>query len=240
MRAKIGACPARPFHRLCFSSINPALRSRLAVAPVRQAQGNAFASAMVTGRKALFRPACMGCAQSSKLDDVLTCEARAGASFFMQFRGSEMRFCDAVPDHWHTFTARAGTFLPGKRGTSKARYAAAPLPAMLNYAYTVALGQCTRAIIGAGLDACHGFLHSPKPGRLSLSYDVLECHRADLTRAVFSFGGKRVFCRDDFEQDNRGIVRLGAPVAREVAALALRAAPMGECVKSVRRLSAMF
>src|SRR5262249_13272447 len=32
----------------------------------------------------------------------------------------------------------------------------------------------------------HFTLRSPKPGRLSLSYDALEFHRADLTRAVFS------------------------------------------------------
>jgi CRISPR-associated endonuclease Cas1 len=179
-------------------------------------------------------------ASADKLDDVLTCEARAGAAFFMRFRGLEMRFRDQVPDHWRVFTARAGTFLPGKRGTSKARYASHPWGAMLNYAYTVALGQCTRAIIGAGLDACHGFLHSPKPGRLSLSYDVLELRRAAITAAVFSYLQQRTFRYDEFETDARGVVRLSAHVAREVATLALKAAPMAECVRSVKRFTAWF
>jgi CRISPR-associated protein Cas1 len=108
---------------------------------------------------------------------------------------------------------------------------------MLNYAYTVALGQCTRAIIGLGLDPCFGFLHSPKPGRLSLSYDVLELHRADLTRGVFNYVLRNKFEVADFELDTQGVVRLSAPVARDVAALALRTAPMAECVKSVRRIT---
>jgi CRISPR/Cas system-associated endonuclease Cas1 len=49
----------------------------------------------------------------------------------------------------------------------------------------VTLGQVTRAIIGAGLDACHGFLHAPKQGRLSLSYDLLEFHRIAITERMF-------------------------------------------------------
>jgi CRISPR/Cas system-associated endonuclease Cas1 len=102
----------------------------------------------------------------------------------------------------------------------------------------VALGQCTRATIGAGLDACHGFLHSPKPGRLSLSYDVLEFHRATITEAVFEFAGRRVFKRGDFELDPHGVVRLGAPIAREIAGLALKAVPVTETAKSVQRVIA--
>jgi CRISPR/Cas system-associated endonuclease Cas1 len=100
----------------------------------------------------------------------------------------------------------------------------------------VALGQVTRAAIGAGLDACHGFLHSPKPGRLSLSYDVLEFHRATLTGAVFAFAGKRVFARDDFELDAHGVVRLSGPIAREIAALALKTVTVTEAAKSVKRV----
>jgi CRISPR/Cas system-associated endonuclease Cas1 len=93
-------------------------------------------------------------------------------------------------------------------------------------------------IIGAGLDACHGFLHSPKPGRLSLSYDVLEFHRAAITEAVFEFAAKRVFKRDDFELDAHGVVRLTAPIARAIAALALKAVPVTEAAKSVQRVIA--
>jgi CRISPR/Cas system-associated endonuclease Cas1 len=88
---------------------------------------------------------------------------------------------------------------------------------------------------GLGLDPCHGFLHAPKPGRLSLAYDVLELHRADLTSAVFAHVAKASFACDTFEQSAIGIVSLGPHVARGIAAIALRVAPISECVKSVRR-----
>ena len=174
------------------------------------------------------------------LPDVLTVEAHAGVSFYMQFRGAEMRFKDKVPGHWRVFVARSTTYLRGKMGTSKARYASAPWNAALNYAFGVALGQCTRAVIGAGLDPCFGFLHAPKPGRLSLPYDVLELHRADLTRKVFAFCQGRTFSSGDFETTREGIVRLSAPVAKDVATVALRTAPITECVKTVKRVITWF
>lgn len=179
-------------------------------------------------------------AEARKIEDLMVAEARAGAAFFLRFRGSEIRFKDEVPIQWRTFTARAGSQLRGKGGASRARHASTPAGAALNYAYTVALGQCTRAIIGQGLDPCIGFLHSPKPGRLSPSYDVLELLRANLAEAVFAVIPKQTFRRADFEIDARGIVRLSAPLAREVATLALRVAPMSECVKNARRLAGWF
>jgi CRISPR-associated protein Cas1 len=178
-------------------------------------------------------------AGARSIEGLLVAEARAGAAYFMRWRGFEMRFKpdNDTPQHWHSFAARAAGLLKGKGGTSKARHAATPMGALLNYAYIVGLGQVTRAAIGAGLDACHGFLHSPKPGRLSLSYDVLEFHRAALTEGVFDFAGKRVFTRDDFELDARGVVRLSGSTAREIAALALKAAPVAETTKSVKRVT---
>jgi CRISPR associated protein Cas1 len=81
-----------------------------------------------------------------------------------------------------------------------------------------------------------GFLHSPKPGRASLAYDVLELHRAAITHAVFAYVQRRIFLR--FELTVDGIVWLSAPVAREVAILALRAVPMADAVRTVKRLAA--
>jgi CRISPR-associated endonuclease Cas1 len=178
--------------------------------------------------------------EAYSIEGLLVAEARAGAAYFMRWRGFEIKFKpdSSTPQHWQTFAARAAGLLKGKGGTSKARHAASPMGAMLNYAYVVGLGQVTRATIGAGLDACHGFLHSPKPGRLSLSYDVLEFHRATITEKVFGFAGQQTFKRDDFELDPHGVVRLAAPIAREIAALALKAAPITETAKSVQRVVA--
>jgi CRISPR/Cas system-associated endonuclease Cas1 len=181
--------------------------------------------------------------------NLMTAEARAGGVYFSRFQGSELRFSnesassarlatgiDDVPDHWRVFVARAAPAIKGLIGTSKARNAATPIGALLNYAYAVALGQCTRAVIGAGLDACHGFLHVPRQGRLSLSYDILELHRADLTSAVFAHATKTLFARSAFEQSRTGVVSLDPDVARDMAKLALSVATIAACSKSVRRV----
>jgi CRISPR/Cas system-associated endonuclease Cas1 len=130
--------------------------------------------------------------------------------------------------------------LKGRGGTSKARHAATPIGAMLNYAYIVTLGQVTRAIVSMGLDACHGFLHSPKPGRLSLSYDILEFHLTAITEKVFEAVEKRKWLRNDFEIDPQGVVRCGPVTARDIAAMALKAAPVYEAARSVERLIRWF
>jgi CRISPR-associated protein Cas1 len=175
-------------------------------------------------------------AGARKLDEVLITEARAGAAYFMRWRSVRLRIRGEVPDHWKGFVTRAGSLLKGRGGMSRARHAATPLNAMLNYVYIVALGQCTRACIGLGLDPCHGYLHAPKRGRMSLSYDVLELHRADLTSAVFAHAARTSFAPDAFELNKIGVVSLSPAVARDMAALALRVASITECVKSVRRV----
>jgi hypothetical protein len=71
-----------------------------------------------------------------------------------------------------------------------------------------------------------------------LAYDVLELHRAAIAHAVFAYVQRRIFLRADFELTVDGIVWLSAPVAREVAILALRAVPMANAVRTVKRLAA--
>ncbi len=170
--------------------------------------------------------------------ELMASEACAGSAHFMRYRGVELRFSRNadVPAHWRAFVVRASPPLKGSTGVSMARNAATPIGAMLNYAYAVALGQCARAIVGAGLDPSFGFLHSPRQGRLSLAYDVLEFHRADLTQAVFNYAGRATFAPIAFKQSAAGVVTLGPAVAKDMAALALRVASISACGKSVRRV----
>ena len=174
------------------------------------------------------------------LNDILTVEAGAGAAYFMRWRGIEMRFNKDAPQHWRVFNTRSGSFLRGKSGMSPARHSATPVGACLNYAFAIALGQCTRAIIGMGLDACVGFLRSPKPGRLSLSYDALELHRARVTRAVFNYVQGRAFKRSDFQLSPEGIVRLSPLVAKEVVALVLKEISFKDYVAGTRKIVKWF
>ena len=168
--------------------------------------------------------------------DLMAAEARAGGAYFLKFRGVELRFRDDVPDHWRVFIVRAAPALKGLIGTSKARNAATPIGAMPNYVYAVALGQCTRAAIGIGMDPCFGFLHVPRQGRLSLAYDILELHRADLTSAVFDHVRRNAFDHGAFTQSQAGVVSLGPTIARDIAAIALRTATISACERTVRRL----
>jgi CRISPR-associated protein Cas1 len=169
--------------------------------------------------------------------DLMAAEARAGLCYFMRWHGVETRFRDSTPDHWRIFVTRAAPPLKGLIGTSLARNAATPIGALLNYAFAVALGQCTRAIIGAGMDPSIGLLHVPRQGRLSFAYDVLELHRSALTSSVFAYVGRATFERADFGESPVGVVSLGPAVARDIAALALRVASIVACGKTVSRVA---
>ncbi len=70
--------------------------------------------------------------EAGSIEDLLVAEARAGAAYFMRWRGFELRFKDheATPQHWQTFAARAAGLIKGRGGTSKARHAATPIGAM--------------------------------------------------------------------------------------------------------------
>lgn len=175
-------------------------------------------------------------ARARSILDLMAAEARAGGAYFLGFRGVELRFRDDVPEHWRVFVVRAAPVLKGLIGTSKSRNAATPIGAMLNYTYAVALGQCMRAVIGVGMDPCLGYLHVPRQGRLSLAYDVLELHRADLTSAVFNHVRRTVFASGAFESSQAGVVSLGPIVARDMAAIALRTATISACERTTWRV----
>jgi CRISPR-associated protein Cas1 len=49
-----------------------------------------------------------------------------------------------------------------------------PLNAALNYCYGVLYAQVERALVLAGLDPYGGFLHVDRPGKPSLTLDLIE------------------------------------------------------------------
>lgn len=46
--------------------------------------------------------------------------------------------------------------------------------AILSFAYTVLAGECANALESVGLDPYVGFMHSDRPGRMSLALDLME------------------------------------------------------------------
>lgn len=181
---------------------------------------------------------------SATLPELLTAEARATREYFRRFEGTRLNFAGDAPERWKTFLTRdAGARIRGRGGVSPARNASNPANAMLNYAYAIVLAQSTRALLVAGLEPSIGFLHSPKPGRLALSYDVLELLRARVTNEVFRWMAARKFEPNDFSLSREGIVSLEPKTARELARAILTRVPMPQVKRAVawfeRRLAAV-
>ena len=88
---------------------------------------------------------------------------------------------------------------PGRVG----RGAADPVNSLLNYGYGILYQQVQRAIVLAGLDPYAGFVHTDRPGKPSLTLDLIEEFRqAGVDRVVIGLTarGFRV------EQDERGLL----------------------------------
>ncbi len=116
--------------------------------------------------------------------ELLIAEAQTAKVYWRRYVGFRPRLTDRCPAAWSVFRGRLE-----KRGAQLVpRWARTPCNAALNYGYAVALGNCTRALVGLGLDPSFGFLHhAAAPGRLSLSYDVIELIDRALTHACFDF-----------------------------------------------------
>ncbi|MBI4316851.1 MAG: CRISPR-associated endonuclease Cas1 [Chloroflexi bacterium] len=73
---------------------------------------------------------------------------------------------------------------------------------LLNYGYGILYGQVERAIVLAGLDPYGGFLHVDRPGKPSLSLDLIEEFRQMVVdRVVLALLGRRQELR--LERDGR-------------------------------------
>jgi CRISP-associated protein Cas1 len=101
------------------------------------------------------------------------------------------------------------------------RHATHPVNAMLNYAYAVLESQIRIATIAQGLDPTIGYLHSCRPGRAALVYDLMEPLRPQVDHLVLSFVRSRTLSPSDFVLGTNGVCRLHPQLAREVAGLAM-------------------
>ena len=94
----------------------------------------------------------------------------------------------------------------------KARYRRPPrdaINALLSYIYTLLAVDCNSALEGVGLDPQIGFLHSVRPGRLSLAFDLMEEFRSVIgDRMAVAMINRRQLDEDDFEMRPGGAVYL--------------------------------
>ncbi|GAB4358660.1 MAG: type I-C CRISPR-associated endonuclease Cas1c [Methylohalobius crimeensis] len=92
-----------------------------------------------------------------------------------------------------------------------------PVNALLSFAYSLVTQECASALLGVGLDPYVGFLHSDRPGRLSLALDLVEEFRASWAdRFVLTLINRRQVCPDDFETEAGGAVRLTEKARKEL------------------------
>ena len=120
------------------------------------------------------------------------------------------------PETWNDWTSRqASLSFPSPRN------ALHPVNAILNYAYTVAAAQLSRALSAWGFDVAIGFLHTVQENRASLAYDAVELFRASIDARILSFLGNNAFRREDFGLTRSGVIRLTPEIGRVVAGRAL-------------------
>lgn len=81
--------------------------------------------------------------------------------------------------------------------------------ALLSFAYSMLNHDCTAALEAVGLDAYVGFMHRDRPGRTSLSLDLMEELRPCFAdRFVLTLINNRVIAPDDFDFQESGSVLL--------------------------------
>lgn len=80
--------------------------------------------------------------------------------------------------------------------------------AMLSFCYALLANDCASALEAVGLDAYVGFMHTDRPGRMSLSLDLMEELRAPVAdRFVLSMINQKRIRKEDFETSADGAVR---------------------------------
>jgi CRISPR-associated protein Cas1 len=84
-----------------------------------------------------------------------------------------------------------------------------PVNALLSFAYSLLANECKNALESVGLDSYVGFFHTDRPGRASLSLDLMEelrPHFAD--KFVLSMINRKEILPDDFDLQESGAVLL--------------------------------
>jgi CRISPR-associated endonuclease Cas1 len=160
--------------------------------------------------------------QSAKTtDEVRTCEARAGAAYWIGWQAVQMQFpkkdVKRVPQHWLKFGSRTSPL----SGFSP-RLAVNPLNAVLNYLYAILEAETRLAIAAMGLDPGIGFLHVDNDRRDSLACDLMEVVRPDVDMFLLDWVSRVPFRRDWFFEQRNGNCRLMSEFATTLSETAPR------------------
>ncbi len=104
---------------------------------------------------------------------------------------------------------------------------------MLNYAYAVLESQVRVATASQGLDPMIGYLHTCRPRRAALVYDLMEPLRPQVDRLVSAFVRSHTFSPSDFVLGTAGVCRLHPQLGRKIAGLRVNDKAVHETVSLV-------
>ena len=89
--------------------------------------------------------------------------------------------------------------------------------AMLSFVYTLLTNQITSALETVGLDPYVGYMHTDRPGRASLSLDLIEELRAVMAdRFVLSLINKKIVSGKNFTRKENGVVLMDVDLRKKL------------------------
>jgi len=95
-----------------------------------------------------------------------------------------------------------------------------PVNAMLSYIYSILANEVASALESVGLDPYAGFMHTDRPGRISLALDLMEELRAPIAdRFVLSLINTSKVKKENFIYEDNGVVLLKDDIKREIIKL---------------------
>lgn len=95
-----------------------------------------------------------------------------------------------------------------------------PINAMLSYIYSILSNDMASALESVGLDAYAGFMHTDRPGRISLALDLVEELRAPIAdRFVLSLINTNQVKGNDFLYEDNGAVLMKDNIKRKIIKL---------------------
>jgi CRISPR-associated endonuclease Cas1 len=155
-------------------------------------------------------------AESASLDEVRQLEASAANLYWSAWEGVEVSFVRKdearVQDNWLGFEGRRSAVNSGT-----ARNATDPLNALLNYLYKLLEAEGHIATQAVGLDPGIGVLHADVKGRPSFVLDLIEAGRPLAERHLLRIVESQPMRWRDFHEDERGVVRVLAPLTHRLA-----------------------
>lgn len=153
--------------------------------------------------------------KATTIEKVGLIESACAAVYWSCFTDIELRFArkdsKRIPAHWRRFGPRASAITGGPR------LASSPPNAALNYMNALAEVECRVALLALGADPGLGIIHRDAPSRDSFALDLIEVVRPWIESLLLNLIASRVFSKSDFYETERGVFRVGAGLARQLA-----------------------